>query len=356
MDMGELLSGEALYDRKVQAADSIEILTLNDEMRRWVSSKTGMFPHARVRLHRLLDGLIEDGLLSLEYDPDLTLTAAETFAAHQGNCLSFSILFTALAREAGLTTHFRTVRIPADFSSVDDLIVLNNHINVEVKRVTSDVDHVQDHIVDFNSAEFNGNYESRRVSDSFVQSLFHSNLAVEALRRGDSLGAFRHLKKGIEVTPDIDALWVNLGVVYSRGGQYQHAENAYLYALGVDPWSRSALVNLANLSDFLGQHERAEDYRRRVQNHLRSNPYYHQHLARLALAEGRLDQATRHINNAINLKPDEHQFYHTQARVNLAAGHEEEARRSIETARELARSEGLKRRYSSKLAALGRHG
>lgn len=348
-----LLSGESIFGKEVAAVEPVEIMALTDEMREWVHAKTGEYPHARVRLHRLLGGLIEDGLLSLKYDPNLTLTAAETFEAHQGNCLSFSILFSALARETGLTTHFRMVRIPPSFTSENDFVLLNNHINVEVKRVTSDGDFVQDHIVDFNSAEFDGNYESRQVSDHYVESLFHSNVAVEAMRKGDTLAAFRHLKKGLLMTPDLDALWVNLGAVYSRQGLYQHAESAYLHALRADPWSRSALVNLANLHDWLGNTETAAAYRRRVQNHLESNPYYHQQLALEALDEGRFELAARHINAAIDRNPGEHKFFHTKARVHYATGETGQARRDIEVARNLARTESVRRRYASKLAGLG---
>jgi hypothetical protein len=99
------------------------ILALNDEMRNYVASKVKANQPARSRLKKLIRGMIEDGLLTLDYDPNLTYTAIETFQNRQGNCLSFSILFASLAREANLDVTFQMVDIPPSFRADGEIIL-----------------------------------------------------------------------------------------------------------------------------------------------------------------------------------------------------------------------------------------
>ena len=268
MSSAQLLSGQLLFGDEVQAADPIDPMAMTGEMRAWVDAKTSGFPHAKSRMRKLLDGLVDDGLLTLEYDPNHSLTASETFTRHQGNCLSFSLLFVALAREADLNARFQLVSIPPSFSKDGELVMLNNHINVRIEDVRSDTNFVQDHVVDFNSAEYNGNYDTRKVSDDYAVGLHHGNVAVEALGRGDHRAAFRQLKRGIEVSPTVPGLWTNLGVLYARNGKHAEAEQAYKHALSLDGRNKSALTNLARTTRLLGRADEAAMYERRVQRFL----------------------------------------------------------------------------------------
>ena len=347
-----LLSGEQLFGAQVPAAPAIDIFALNGAMHAWVKSNSGRYPAAKSRLKQLLQGMIDDGLLNLKYDRNLSLTAQETFARHHGNCLSFSVLFVALARAANLDVQFQLVEIPPSFSNAGELVLLNNHINVLVTGIRSDVNFTQDHVVDFNRAEFKGNYDSRRVSDNYAVSLYHSNVAVEALQRQDYRAAFSQLKRGIEVGPQIASLWVNLGVLYSRRGLLNEAELAYEQALVLEPRNKSALVNLTKVSRQLGKTEQAEQYAQRVRRYLNSNPYYFRHRAQRALASGEIDAALQHIDRAIALKKDEHQFHYLKGVVLYQAGRAGLAQKSFSKARRVAHREDVRQAYNRKIAAL----
>ena len=96
----DLLSGQALFGDVVGVSDirTDGILALNDEMREYVAAKVGGDTQARSLLQKLIRGMIDDGILTMDYDPNRTYTAIETFQKRQGNCLSFSMLFASLAR------------------------------------------------------------------------------------------------------------------------------------------------------------------------------------------------------------------------------------------------------------------
>lgn len=307
----ELLSGEVLFGESVDVADirSDEILMLNDAMREYVAERVQGDPTARSRLRKLIGGMIDDGLLTMDYDPNLTYTAAETFETRQGNCLSFSILFAALGREADLDLSFQMVDIPPSFRADGEMIILNNHINVVVRGVRRDVNHVGEYVVDFNTAEYNGNYKTKRVADTYAIALYFSNVAVESMQNGDTREAFRFLKKGIETDPKIAGLWVNLGALYSKNGHYELAEQAYRQALAIQPSNKSALTNMAVVLLHQGREEEARRFSRRVTFYRDRNPYYHYTQAQAAYQEDRLEDALHALEEAIRLKKDEHQFY-----------------------------------------------
>jgi tetratricopeptide (TPR) repeat protein len=350
----DLLSGYELFGEVIDVSDigTDNILALNDEMREYVDAKVGGDPQARSRLRKLIQGMIDDGLLTLDYDPNLTYTAIETFQNRQGNCLSFSILFAALAREADLDLTFQMVDIPPSFRADGDVILLNNHINVRVKRIRRDINFAGDYVVDFNTAEYSGNYDTMEVEDSYAIALYFSNVAVEAMQQGQLENAFRYLKKGIETDPGVAGLWVNLGVLYSRNENYSMAIDAYRQALSIQPSNKSALANLAGTLQHTGRTEEARYYSDRVTYYRNRNPYYHYHLAQEAYQEDRLDDAMTHLDDAIGLKNDEHQFYFLRGLIYEKRKNYELAARNYEKARDTAEKAELVSGYTERLQAL----
>ena len=350
----DLLSGQVLFGEVVDVSDirTDEIMALNDDLRDYVASKVGDDRQARSRLRKLISGMIEDGLLTLEYDANRTYTAIETFETRQGNCLSFSILFFALAREAELDVTFQMVDIPPSFSADGESILLNNHINVLVRGVRSDVNFLRAYVVDFNTAEYNGNYDTKKVTDNYAIALYYSNVAVEWMQAGDLRKAFRYLKKGIESDPEVAGLWVNLGVLYSRDKHYNMAEQAYRQALSVQPSNKSALVNLSIALHHLGREEESEYYSKKVAYYRDRNPYYHYSRAQFAYQENELDDAMAYLEEAIKLKRDEHQFYFLRGLVHYQMNEYDLAARDYKKARDTAEKAQLISGYTRKLQAL----
>ena len=349
-----LLSGQLLFGARVDTSEirSAEILALNGEMRAYVTARVGDDPQARSRLRKLVGGMIDDGLLTMDYDPNLTHTAAEAFEKRQGNCLSFSILFAALAREADLDAIFQMVDIPPSFRADGEMILLNNHINVRVKGVRNDINFARDYVVDFNTAEYNGNYDTRKVDDNYAIALYYSNKAVESMQMEDWRTAFRYLKKGIETDAGIAGLWVNLGVLYSRLGHPDVAVKAYAQALSVHPSNKSALTNMASALHSLGRKEEAEYFSGQVTYYRNRNPYYHYYLAQTAYQDHRFRDAILRLADAIELKDDEHQFYYLRGLIHEQMKEYDLAARDYRQAKKTAEKADLVAGYTRKLQVL----
>ena len=303
-----------------------EVFELDADMRAFLT------PLANIRdpRHKLLtlsELLEQHGMFSREY-AEVTRTASDAFHDRQGNCLSFTMLFVGLAREAGLVANYQSVQVQPTWAN-DGQVVIASHVNAVVRTGFG-----EETVVDFNIRAATGDQVSRRISDTYALGLFYTNLGAEALLRGEYTASLSYLREAARVSPKIAGLWVNLGVLYSRRRHYEHAEAAYLRALEIDEDERSALANLVVVYDALGEPELAEAYRERVRGYRERNPYYHYAVATRAYEHQQFSEALVALRKALRLKPDEHEFYTLRGQALTAMGKSRDAEHSFERARE----------------------
>lgn len=350
----ELLSGRALFGAPVSADEipDADVRGLDDEMRDFVAHAVRGAWSGETRLRQLLRAMLGSGLFELDYEGELTLTARETFHARAGNCLAFTNLFAALAREAELQAFYQEVAVPAMWTGDSDYSVLIQHVNVLVRETAAGWQTPREHVVDFNLPNYRGTYPQRLIDDHRVDALFYNNLGVEALRAGDHRRAFVYLLKALRQDPGAAAAWGNLGVVYLRNDLPEHAESAFHRALRAERANKPAMSNLARLYEQGGQAELAEAYRARIRRHQARNPYYHLQLAERAYAEGRVEDGLDAINHAIRLNADEHRFHYMRALLLAQAGRFDASRASLERARDTALVAQVQAVYERKLREL----
>jgi Flp pilus assembly protein TadD len=365
MTLDELLAGRPLGStRDVPAlVDEKEVLAVSGGMRAFLDQHVARGAAKGVRLRQLAITIMGGGDFRLEYD-ETTRTAAETFQARRGNCLSFSNMFVAMARSLGLEAYFQEVDTPPDWSFKGDAFVLNRHVNVLVdlgggvgrqERMASLLRSAAaegQHVVDFNMDDFRTSYDRRVVSDARALAHYYNNVGVERMQAGDTAGALGNFRKAATNDPTFSPTWTNLGLLYMRNGHASYAEAAHLQALKVDPSDLVAMSNLASLYERQGDRERAAAYRVRVIEHRNRNPYYRFQLAREAFDKEDYDAAIGFLNDAIRKKRNEDQFYFLLGMSYLKKGDPRAARRWLSRAEEVAATDALKRRYASKMDIL----
>jgi Flp pilus assembly protein TadD len=347
----ELLAGAPLGLTGVSPAPVVEeqVLAVSAEMQEFIDTHVDRNGSDHLKLHQLAAALVDEDAFGLVYD-DRTRTAAETFRARRGNCLSFSNMFVAMARDVGLSVLYQEVEIPPDWTLDNDTYVLNQHVNVYV-----DLKRAGTLVVDFNIADFRASYPMRRIPDTRALAHYHNNIGVERMQAGDTASAFAHFRRAIvENDEEFSPSWVNLGTLYLRNGHPAHAEAAYLQALKADESDLVAMSSLARLYERLGDRERAAAYRKKVAHHRNLNPYYRYELARRAYSARDWDAAIGHLSYAVRKRPNEDQFCFLLGASYLQRGDEREARRWFDRAQELAATDAVKRKYSSKIDALVR--
>lgn len=345
----QLLAGESLIAGAVEIPEIIsaaEVLSLDPAMRSFVDEHVDRRGTSYVKLHQLLYAVINEGSFGLKYN-DLTHTAVETFNNRAGNCLSFTNMFVAMARDAGLKASFQEVEIPPDWSMQGDIYVLSRHMNIYI-----DLGYHGEHIVDFNIDDFRSTYDRRKISDERALAHFYSNRGVERLQAGDTVEAFLFFRQAVAFDQSFAPAWNNLGTLYSRNDHRDFAEASYLQAVEVQPGAMLPMSNLARLYAAKGDEQRAEYYRDRVSYHRSRNPYYQYHLAREAFQERNYELAIEYLQKAIRQKEWEDSFYFLLGLSYLQIGEEDKARRWLSKAEEVAEDDSLKRNYHNKLELL----
>lgn len=322
------------------------VLALDGPMREFLGRVVPANGDGYVKLQQLLSAIIEDDTFDLEYD-QVTRTAAETFRDRSGNCLSFTNMFVAMAREVGLNASFQEVDIPPDWTQQGDSLVLSRHINVYVELGAA-----RDRVVDFNIEDFRTSYDQQRVEDSRALAHFYNNVGVRHMQDGEKIPALRHYRKAIDEDASFAAAWSNLGALYMRNGHGAWAEAAWQQALSIDPGELVAMSNMARLLDREGRGEEAAQYRQQITRHRMRNPYYRYHLARQAFLAGDYDGAIGHLKYALRKKEAEDTFYLLLGLSYLQKGDQQAARRWLTKAEEVAGDEALKRNYQNKLQLL----
>ncbi|UTW44556.1 hypothetical protein KFE80_09130 [bacterium SCSIO 12696] len=345
----DLLSGEVLFGSEVSnwALPSEDILAVSDEMRQFLSDHTDNLGGKGHRLRKLMKALLDNGLMNLKYTNNKTLTAQETFEQRAGNCLAFTNLFVALARELGLNVYYQSVDVPPSWRRGGDFLVINQHVNVLVKTPYED-----DYVVDFNLPDYSGNYETEPVSDKTAFAQYYSNLAVEYLENKEYRDAFLYLKKALLTDSRQSFIWINLGALYSRHGYYDHAEAAYLYAIKANRRDKTAYNNLANLYRAQGKNELFEKYSKKARYYRNANPYYYFWLAQQAYREQEYSQTLKHLQKAIAKKDDEHLFYYLRGLSYYQLGDKNLAKDNFSKAEEKSQLEFIRKRYRKKLEFL----
>lgn len=322
------------------------VITLDDEMRALIAREvTGR--DAPTRLRQLLRAVVENPKFRLDY-ADETRSAAETFHSLRGNCLSFTNLFVALAREAGLDVHYQEVDVPPTWTARDESFVVSRHVNAIVTLRPSTAQ-----VVDFNMAEFRAAYPRREISDERAAAHYYSNLGVERLQAGDASGAYERFRSALAMDRTLPQAWVNLGAWHRRQGDAVRAEASYLEALRLDPTDATAMSNLASLHAQEGREELAGWYRRRVAHYRALNPYFKYERARAAYAAGDYGTAARQLREALRHTDIDPSFYSLLGMSYRALGRRDAARAAFSRALELADDEALRSAVRHKLELLG---
>lgn len=344
-----LLASPAPAARKSNAgkAEDVDILALNPEIARFLVRRVSPRQSPEAQVYALIDAVFGKKGLDITYESTATRTAIETFEARSGNCLSFTILFVAMARHIGLDAYFEEIDQVISWDRRGEVVVRNLHMVVEVEYENGH------HLVDF-LPEAEKRYRSiKRISDTRALAHYHNNLGVDALASGDverALGAFT---RALEADRKFGYAWTNLGVAQRRAGDLEAAEGSHSQALELDPNEPAALANLASLYLAQGFNDKAAPLQRQVDAHLERNPFHHYRQGMASARDGDLEEAIRRFRDAVRRMPDESEFHAALGEILARSGDSEKARKSLEKALELATGEQEKTRLEQELATLG---
>jgi len=320
-------------------------LDISPEIRSYLDNKVHRNDAPMLRLQELVSTVFQDRDLNFTYSLE-TRNAIETFSARNGNCLSFTILFIAMARHVGLDARFREVEIAPTWSKNGQFVNLNLHVNAGV--FIDGLAYAIDVFPVINRIEIG----ARPVPDERGLAHYYNNLGANELGKGNLDGAELWLRKALEVDPTTVGVWINLGAAQSQARQLKEAEKCYRKALELEPGNQAAMGNLAGLYELTGRSQEAKRLQAKIKQFREKNPYHHFNLGQQAYADGRYEESLVHYKKALKLKAREHNFHFAMARSFSQLGKVLEAENSLQLAVKYAADPANKARYAEKLELL----
>ena len=340
-----VLTPPETVDRELLASPNVEFMTLSPAMKNLVAAYVPNDIRPERQLDKLFDVLRYDPDYAVEYDSNATFTAQEVFELRRANCLSFSAMFIALAREAGLQANFQEVDLPPEWDALsDDTLVQYRHVNVRVRWGRSG-----EGVVDFRMDRYSETFPQRIITDEHGLAQYYSNISMQNMVEGNLDLAYVAAYRAINVDPTQSFIWSNMGIIQRRLGNLEAAEVAYRQALTLDPHDISASNNLAILYEVQGKDALAEQMRRYSEANKLNNPYYRYALAQHAYRNGDYDQALSQINVAMRKQSREHRFYFLRGLSLWHIGESESAILNVKRAIRMAREGEPVQRYEQQL-------
>ncbi|HVR81731.1 MAG TPA: tetratricopeptide repeat protein [Luteimonas sp.] len=284
-------------------------------------------PSKTQRLERLVHFVFDTHGLGITYQADATSSVEQVYATRKVNCLSFTLLFLALARESGLEAYPQEVGETLSWGEVDGTIYRSNHINAGV-RIAG-----HRYTVDVAANSVITRRPPVRGSDQRMLAQYYNNLAMERFLQGQLVEAVQDMGMALQVDPGYAPHWSNAGVLYLHSGDADAAERSYAKALALDPLDASALFNMGELMHRNGDRRREAEFRQRLARVQQKDPLQQFLLARDFERAGDYPSAIERYLRAIQLLPDEHRFYAALARTYLQSGDTPRARKALTRAR-----------------------
>lgn len=303
---------------------------LDDAHRQWLRENVDTKARAEDRLYGLVALFETGGPLELDYDLAVTTDARGTLEARRGNCLAFTVLFVALARELNLEAQVQEIAIPASFSRIEDVVVSNRHVVARGRLPGKEWE------VDFGQLVRPEGTPERRLSDREVAAAVASNQGAAAIARGEDARGL--LRAALATDPGLVQGWINLGVALRRDDEIAGAEYAFRRALALGPGESSALAGLLRLYKAHAP-DTADTLESRMAALRAKNPYNMNFRGLAQARAGDLQAAEANFRRAVRLNEDEPWLHLALVRNRVAAGRPEAAHEALVDARTRLRDE-----------------
>ena len=308
----EHLFADALFGAPSTRVGPQDVFALSPDMRRYLGAEIASLMRTRKPERALLDALYDRGRLKLDYDAEVTRTAAETFAARAGNCLSLAIMTAAFAKEMGIPVRYQTVLVEDAWSRSGDLYFSSSHVNLTLGG--SQFNRVLDYADAATTIDFLplGDTRGRRVrviGEETIVAMFMNNRAAESLARGSLDDAYWFARAAIGSDPKFLSSYNTLGVIYRHHHDLEQAETTLRYALGVEPGNVDVMSNLALVLDEEDRKSEAQVLMAKVKELQPYPPFYFFNLGMAAMQKGDYKAARDDFAKELDRDAYYHEFH-----------------------------------------------
>jgi Flp pilus assembly protein TadD len=344
------------FDAPAQRIDASEVFALSPAMKRYLEVEIAPQLRQMGAQRGLVEALYSKAQLRLDYETELTRTAAQAFDARSGNCLSLVVMTAALAKHLSLPVEYQAVVGNETWSRQGGLNLINGHVNITVGRRLVDringVDSAPLLELNFGNVRAGRGSVLQQVSEATLLAMFMNNRAAEAMAR-DGLGqAYAYAREAVIQDPAHAGAYNTLAVIYQRRGLPDAAERALRHALAQDPRHRAAMHNLARLLDAQGRSAEAAPWQAKLAQLEAEPPLHHFDLGVAAVQAGDFKAGLAHLRREMRRDPDYHEFHFWLALALYGLGDAAQAREHLSTAMKNSTTRREQSIYAAKLQRL----
>jgi len=332
------------YRQRLGAAKAASLpvpFEINAQVRAAIEGRINPAASEPVRADQVVDFVFS--YLGLRYNLTPTRDAVETFAAHEGNCLSFVNLFVGIAREKRLNPFYVEVKDFHRWSFDHGMVVSHGHI-VAGMRVDGKLS-----TFDFLPYKPKSYRDFEPIDDRRAAAHYFNNLAAEALLAGDVQRGHDLAETAVELEPGFDKAVNNLAVSLLRMGHPHKAAELLGEALERFPESVHLITNLARAEQQLGNTEAANALLQRIEDLDLANPFFYLYRGEMALAQGDTATALAYMRKALRQDTELPEVHLGLLKTFLAIGDKERALHHLERALTLDATNEEARRYAGLL-------
>jgi Flp pilus assembly protein TadD len=351
----ETLFRDALFSAPSERVDAADIFTLDKEMQNFLDHDVARKINAEGKVAALVDALYESERKKFRYDAARTRSAAEVFHLRSGNCLSYSIMTAAFARELRLPVQFHTVSFGEVWDRNENIEYLIGHVNLTLgEQSMSSRDHAK--TVDFAAVgEARGDMVDD-IGEDIVVAMYMNNRAAEALAANNLNDAYWWARSAVEHAPAFTSAYNTLGVVYSRHRDLAQAELVFRHVLEREPDNVLAMSNLAQVLTNLGRVDESKLIAIRLAQIQPNPPYFFFNRGLVAMKAGDFKTAKIEFTKEVNRASYNHQFHFWLALANYYLGNMGETRKQLTNAMENSPNAAQHDLYAAKLETMKSYG
>jgi Tfp pilus assembly protein PilF len=351
------LFNDTAFHPPAEPVGATNLFTLSPEMRAYLHSPAFAAQLREKGPERgLVSALYSKSDLKLEYDARMTRTAAQTYAARAGNCLSLVIMTAAFAKELGMRVNYQSVDVDESWSRNAGLYLVSAHVNLSLGQRPAGLLRAPDAdrmlTIDFLPPEDASRYRTQPLEEEDIVAMFMNNRAAEALVQDHVDDAYWWAKAAVRQLP----AWVQglntLGVVYLRHGELAQAERVFRVALERTPDNLVVMQNLAPLLARQGKAEEARQLDARIASLAPDPPFHYFDLGMQAMRRGDYGKAKGLFAREVRRAPYYDEFHFWLAIACLRLGETREAGEQLALALDTSTRTDTRDLYSAKLAHL----
>ncbi len=352
------LFADARFGKPTEPVSTDRVFEVSDAMRRYLQADIAHQLRTEGTKNGLIQALYQKTQLRLEYDSRMTKTAAETFAARSGNCLSLVIMTAALAKELRLPVYYQSAVLDETWSRTGSLLFASGHVNLTLghRNISGGINRdLKSTTIDFLPPEETRGMRTRVIEEETVVAMYANNRAAEALVGGRLDDAYAWTREALRRDPSFMSALNTLGVVYLRHGDVELATRAFDRVLTAEPSNTRALANMAEARERQDRNGEAALLRARLAKIESTPPFHFFNLGMAAMQRNDYLSARDYFAREVARADYYHEFHFWLGVADWRLGDVDAARKHLKIAMSNSTTRGQHDLYAAKLDWLQAH-